>query len=46
MAKNDKGRTKEKKLAQMTTTERLYAGCRTNPRAGPQLEKALKLAFR
>ena len=33
-------------IAHMTNVERLFAGCRTNPRAGPRLEQALKLAIR
>jgi hypothetical protein len=33
-------------VARMTCAERLFAGCRTNPRAGPRLELALRLMIR
>jgi hypothetical protein len=33
-------------VARMTYAERLFAGCRTNPRAGPCLEQALRLTIR
>ncbi len=33
-------------VARMTCAERLFAGCRTNPRAGPRLEQALPLMIR
>ncbi len=33
-------------VARMSNAQRLFAGCRTNPRAGPRLEQALGLIIR
>ncbi len=44
--KNARKRHHHAHVARMTCAERLFAGCRTNPRAGPRLEQALRLMIR